>query len=384
MKKKKILIWGYYGAQNFGDDLIFNVLFKELKPLQEKYDIYYSVTSLKSAYNINATPIDFFGKKNSFKPLNFILNILQLYGAILKMDAVIIGGGTQYFEIEGRKPISIFLKEVARKLCKLKGNPFINAGVGIGNIHSKLGKRSIKNLFNKASYSFVRDQNSYDTLMKLGVKPENVILGKDLSYYDHKISNQSNNDPTEKKVGINLFDFYNYIENNPEKDEKYKCNLTLFLKHLSSNNYQINLFALQKEAGGRDFEFLKGISNQVNHHFYYYEDNMSLFMNKVSNMDINVGMRYHLSVISLQAGIPVIGLNYQPKVKREFKLFKLENLVLEMDEILEGKLIDLFDHVDNNIIPLKKQLDISLKEVMGQVNASTLKKVTETVLNGNR
>ena len=64
MKKKKILIWGYYGAQNFGDDLIFNVLFKELKPLQEKYDIYYSVTSLKSAYNINETPIEILGKKN--------------------------------------------------------------------------------------------------------------------------------------------------------------------------------------------------------------------------------------------------------------------------------------------------------------------------------
>ncbi len=384
MKKKKIFIWGYYGAQNFGDDLIFNVLFKELKPIQNQYEIYYSVKSLKSAYNINATPIEFFGRKSKFKLLNFVLNIFQFLGTIIKMDAVIIGGGTQYFEIEGRRPVSIFLKEIARKICKIKGKPFINAGVGIGNIYSNVGQKSIKKLFNKASYSFVRDQNSYDSLLSLGVNPKNVTLGKDLSYYDHKENKIKRSETTDKKIGINLFDFYNYIEHNTEKDNEFKKNTILFLKHLQDLNYQINLFALQKDSGGKDFEFLKEISSDINHNFYYYEDDMTSLINKVSEMDINIGMRYHLAVISLQTGVPVIGINYQPKVRREFMLFKTENLVLEMDDILDGKLLNHFDYVDENIQDFKNQLGKNLKVVMSQVDSTTIKKVSETILDGNR
>ena len=57
-------------------------------------------------------------------------------------------------------------------------------------------------------------------------------------------------------------------------------------------------------------------------------------------MDLNIGMRYHFSVISIQNGIPTIGINYQPKVKRELQKFNLDQFVVEMSEITSANLID--------------------------------------------
>ena len=136
-----------------------------------------------------------------------------MFSTILKMDAIIIGGGTQYFEIESRKPVSILLKYLACKLMKLRGKKFINAGVGIGAINSKIGKYCLRKIFIKANYSFVRDEASKSTLVKLGVPEEKVIVGKDLSYYTDKSKTQSK-ESGKIKIGINVFDYYNYIENN--------------------------------------------------------------------------------------------------------------------------------------------------------------------------
>ena len=385
MKKKKILIWGYYGANNFGDDLIFNVLFENLQSLKDEYEFWYSVKDPESSYrNIDATPIQFFNRKSSFKPLNFLLNIIQLFSTILKMDAVIIGGGTQFFEIDGRKNISILLKNIACKICKIRGKAFITAGVGVGNVTSKRGMKNIAQLFNKATYSFVRDQNSYDRLIELGVKPNKVTLGKDLSYYSKKVLDfiPSNESIETKCIGINVFDYYNYIEKSAEKNQAFRKALTSFLSHLENEGYTIHLFALQKGSGGRDFEFMKEISTGIKHKFHYYKDDINHFMNMVGKMDINIGMRYHLAVISLQFGVPTIGVNYQPKVRREFKLFNIEEFVLEMDDILKGNILGMFNNMtaQKNIIQTKVQGE--LNKIIAGIDQNTIKKITQIITNG--
>lgn len=387
MKKKKILIWGYYGANNFGDDLIFNVLFENLQSLKDEYEFWYSVKSPENSYSkIDAKPIQFFNLKSSFKPLNFILNIIQLLSTILKMDAVIIGGGTQFFEIDGRKNISILLKNIACKLCKIRGKAFINAGVGVGNVTTKRGMKNISQLFNKASYSFVRDQNSYDRLIELGVKPHKVTLGKDLSYYSKKVLDfiPRNRNNESKSIGINVLDYYNYIEKSTKKNQDFRKELTSFLSHLENEGYTIHLFALQKGSGGRDFEFMKEISTGIKHTFHYYEDDINEFMNMVGKMDINIGMRYHLAVISLQFGIPTIGINYQPKVRREFKLFNIEEFVLEMDDILKGNTLDMFNYITANKSITQTKIQGELNKIIASIDQNTIKKITEIITNGDK
>ena len=75
MNKKKVLIWGYYGANNFGDDLIFNALYEILNRNNQNLELFYTIKEAESAYKVDAKPVVSFGKNHSNKVVNFFLNL---------------------------------------------------------------------------------------------------------------------------------------------------------------------------------------------------------------------------------------------------------------------------------------------------------------------
>ena len=111
-------------------------------------------------------------------------------------------------------------------------------------------------------------------------------------------------------------------------------------------NADVHLFALQKGSGGRDYEFMQELKVDCDLHFY--NENQPQFMSLMTSMDFNIGLRYHFAVVSLQYGIPTIGINYQPKVRRELTKFGLEDYVLEMDEVNGESLQSLFQKLQKN------------------------------------
>lgn len=369
MKQKKVLIWGYYGANNFGDDLIFNSVFELLNSNRENTSIFYTVKEKENAYNLDATPIKFFGRNHSNKALNFLINLKILFGTVLKMDAIIIGGGTQYFEIDSRKPVSILLKYLSCCLIKLKGGKFINAGVGIGEIKSGLGKFCLKRIFQKANYSFVRDHQSKETLLQLGVSDKNIIVGKDLSYYLPESKKEENHSDNKIKVGLNFFDYYDYLEKNPENRASYIEAIKTFIAYLQNlDKIEVYYFALQNETGGKDLEFMNEIRPASSNEILFYKDDFNGFVNQLGRMDFCIGLRYHFAVVAIQNCIPTIGINYQPKVERELKDFGLEDYVIQMDEIIGQTLISKFEEqfenkgltfeIKNKLTAVKESLNI--------------------------
>ena len=350
-----MLIWGYYGAENFGDDLIFNSLFHLINEDKNNYQLFYTVKDKKAAYDLDAEPVEFFTKRKSNKALNFLSNIKHVFATVKKMDAIIIGGGTQYFEIKERKPISIFLKYIVCKRIQYKGGKFINAGVGIGEIKTKLGKYCLKQLFKKADYSFVRDEKSKQVLEGLGVEASKVDLGMDLSYYHQEPPKLAELSKNKIQIGLNFFDFYTYIKKDSKKRSELIKSIKAFIKVSKTQfNADIHLFALQKVSGGRDYEFMKELNLNCDLHFY--NENQPKFMSLMTSMDFNIGLRYHFAVVSLQYGIPTIGINYQPKVRRELTNFGLEDYVLEMDEVSNESLQSLFQKLHKNKEAIYRQI----------------------------
>lgn len=376
--KNNILIWGYYGAENFGDDLIFNALFHLINEGKNDYQLFYTVKDKQAAYSLDAEPVEFFTKRKSNKALNFLSNIKHVFATVKKMDAIIIGGGTQYFEIKERKPISILLKYLACKKIQSKGGKFINAGVGIGDLRTKLGKYCLKQIFNKADYSFVRDEKSKQTLEQLGVQADKVDLGMDLSYYHQEQPNSTENSKDQIQIGLNFFDFYNYIEKDKIKRSKLLSSVKSFIKTLQNQyNAEIHLFALQKGSGGRDYEFMEELNSSCKLHFY--NEDQSSFMSLLTSMSFNIGLRYHFAVVSLQYGIPTIGINYQPKVKRELTKFGLEDYVLEMDEVNEETLITAFQKLQENKDQVAKQIAQQNRQIKQTLNIQKFKDVCDNL-----
>ena len=365
MKKKNLLLWGYYGANNFGDDLIFESLIQILDQTNQDYNVFYTLKDENYKYDVNAIPLIFFNKKHSNKIINFLLNIWFVFKTVLKMDIIIIGGGTQYFELASRKSISIPIKYLACRLMKIRGKIFINAGVGIGEIKSKIGKFCLKGIFSKSNYSFVRDSKSKIFLESIGVPDKKVVLGKDLSYYfPTPIENKIVENP--HKIGLNFFDFYNYIQHDQAKNTRFIKDLKQFVSWLKiEKGFDVNFFAFQNDAGGKDYLFMQKHFSDIDIPIHLYNNDTNEFITQISSMDLNIGLRFHFAVLSLQHNIPFIGLNYQPKVERELKKFGLDNYILQMDETnqLQEKTNQLISEFSNIKLNIKNTLESSNHEI---------------------
>ena len=368
MKQKKVLLWGYYGANNFGDDLIFNSIFELFNSNRENTSIFYTVKEKENAYDVDATPVKFFGRNYSNKTINFLVNLKIVFCTVLRMDAIIIGGGTQYFEIDSRKSVSILLKYLSCCLIKIKGGKFINAGVGVGEIKSRLGKFCLKRIFQKANYSFVRDCQSKETLLQLGVSDKNVIVGKDLSYYLPELEKEKNIGDNKIKVGLNFFDYYSYLEKIPEQRTSYIEAAKVFINYLQhKENIEVFYFALQNKTGGKDLEFMNEIKPFNSKDVLFYKEDFSGFVSQLSAMDFCIGLRYHFAVVSIQNSIPTIGISYQPKVERELQEFGLKDYVIQMNEITGHTLISKFEKQFQNK-NLKLEIKNKLKSVRESLN----------------
>ena len=181
----------------------------------------------------------------------------------------------------------------------------------------------------------------------LGVEANKVDLGMDLSYYHQEQPKLAKSSKSNIQIGLNFFDFYDYIEKDSKKRSESINSIKAFITASKTQfNADVHLFALQKGSGGRDYEFMQELKVDCDLHFY--NENQPQFMSLMTSMDFNIGLRYHFAVVSLQYGIPTIGINYQPKVRRELTKFGLEDYVLEMDEVNGESLQSLFQKLQKN------------------------------------
>ena len=147
---KKILLIGYYGYGNLGDELMrksikeflikenFEIL--ELLPKSEKHD-------------------------NSFKRFNFF----SIIKALIKSDIVICGGGGI---LQDKTSLKSFLYYYfVFELSAFLGKPLIFFGNSFGPFKRYLSRKLFRNLLkNKKLYIFARDEISYNYVKRCNVK----------------------------------------------------------------------------------------------------------------------------------------------------------------------------------------------------------------------
>ena len=113
----------------------------------------------------------------------------------------------------------------------------------------------------------------------------------------------------------------------------------------------------------------------TNCELHFYKEDQPKFMSLMTSMDFNIGLRYHFALVSLQYGIPTIGINYQPKVKRELTKFGLDEYVLEMEEVDENSLYSLFLKMTQNKGLISEQISQKNNQIKQNLNLQKFKDV---------
>jgi len=180
-----IFLFGYYGYQNVGDDIMLNNLLSML--LKQRI--------IQSIY-VNARSIDILDRIDNHR-IKYITNDKPIWSklyrlfAALKCSYWIWGGGTCLFGIKNNDGLLNLYKWI--KLSKILNKKFIFLGIGIGEL-DKTGKKITQNIIESAVFISFREKDSIQIAKQLvpNISINNTILSGDLFFLNPaKLKRQS-------------------------------------------------------------------------------------------------------------------------------------------------------------------------------------------------
>lgn len=298
MKKfnpRRVVISGYYGFENFGDESILSVLINKLKELSAKITVITkNPKKTSSLHNVKTA---------------WYLCPRQTIISLLKCDVLISGGGSLLQDVTSLKSLLYYLWVINTALFFKK--KVIIFAQGIGPINSKLGQFLTKQTLKKCSLITVRDEKSLFLTRGWGINTAKPVCDP---LFDLEIPPTFRSD----KVGVQLRNFKNLKEE-----------LLIKLAQQINENFsqkEIEIFSFQDSIDlsvCKRFEaILKVINPQIKTQIIQNQTPTEI-INKISRLEHLIAMRFHANLIALKAGVKTLAISYDEKVEKLAKEAKI-------------------------------------------------------------
>ena len=304
-RKKKILLYGWFGEENIGDELILRSLIKLVKDVSPFAQVY--VMGSKPAI-IRQLHSNLDGASTYFDHRPKTLLRLMKYGPVesvrnaFSADIIIMATGGALSDWNPASTIAIF--DLINLWSKLK-KPVFLFGVGAGPIEKSESYKKFYKTLCKAQLITVRDGYSRDQLLKLGLK--NVYLTKDIVFELHRDNfNPFKRNPV-KKIGIVAAPI---CRETPVVYEEFVANLGLASRMLSEK-YDVSYIPFQASYDNSLFDDIHRID--PNAKVFSVKDDLWSTLEFFKEQDLIIGMRFHSLVEALSNGIRAIPIIYHPK-----------------------------------------------------------------------
>lgn len=337
----KVLITGYYGAGNFGDDIMLESFCKEMK---------------KANSNLNISILKMFNKKLKIE-LDKGINVVNFY-KIKRLQAL-------FFKIMVRR-YDVFLWVGGTCFTDQDGNGFYDfmkiakeAGLKIGYVSVGTGKLSIQERIDKTKYlakncDFItlRDENSYKYMLKARDNDRNIFLTEDLAYlFVNNVSVKDNKDYNENKSRKIVVSWRNLINYRSEEYENNLINnLIEFLNYIISENIKSEIIILPLDDR-RDLEKNKIIYDKLSVHNsdkikVKYESELTPLekIKIILSCDINISARLHGIFVSEIRNIKTIGISYSIKIDEFLKSIGKNEDFVQVDNLSVENLKKIYKH----------------------------------------
>jgi polysaccharide pyruvyl transferase CsaB len=350
--EKKIIVMGYYGHNNAGDEAILSVI---LDNLHRKYG-FNSVTVLsanptstaslhavKSIYNfVPSGRLDHFKKYFGRNRAQYRNTIETIKAA----DVLLVGGGGLFFDLENSNANLLNVLGRINWLRDYFKKNIIVFGVGIGPLRHHNSRAYARKVLDKVNAIIVRDQKSYDLLYDLDIKKPNIFLKDDIVYLLEQSRAEDTNKVLESEniiidnntVGIALCGYH-------IKQKQYFDKILALCRHILNEKHKNILFIPMATGYEDDRIGLKHLMGQL-------KGNVALLSNDytpkqkldvISRLSCIIGERLHSVIMAITVSTPVFGISYMPKVYAVFsKLDELGNQVL----LPETSVTDLIKKID--------------------------------------
>lgn len=359
--KKKVLICGFYGAFNLGDELMLQTILNYLNK-KNNLDI-----TIMLCDNPN-TDITKYGKYNfiHYPKTKTDLNTIASY-----YDCLIFGGGAiiddkDYDKNDIQMTLGYILINLTLRFLTLEKTTILYGLSANDKISNREFIEKLKFIINNCNYISLRDTNSLDVLKNLELQTSKIKIVDDIVFAnDYKIINKTNKDKV-KNIGVIYINF-------EEEKEKLILNTKKLIEYLDSKNilYNINFIPFYDYCNiDKNFYYeLKNQFNTSNINIIDLRFDLNSLTECFNNQDYIISMRYHGSLIANIMNKKVLTLmynhrHYKNKISYMYEKYKFyENIAYE---ITDENLDNLFNSkkVNNNIDKYLEQAKKDLEEAL--------------------
>jgi polysaccharide pyruvyl transferase CsaB len=339
----KIAIYGFYGEGNLGDEAILKALLQEFSKFSNIKVVVFSGNPKQVSIMHGVKSVHSHGRRS----------LLRRIWEINTSDLFILGGGgllKDYGDDSTNVKRWLGLLRLAKRL-KVKTTLY---AMGIENIRYDSSKELLREALDKVKLITVRDDSSRDILRDIGttgevkVTTDPALLLADTSVREIEGASVLSKSPRIMICVRHWFDKGFYIEN-PEANENFLRSLGIAADFIAERyGGSIDFIPMRVALYDDDRTAAKQVASYMTHkastRIYPLVPDVDEFIKIVRQYSLVIGMRLHPLILATAVGVPVIGLEYMPKVKAYMKSINQGEYSLALDSITSDKLISLIEN----------------------------------------
>lgn len=305
----KVLMSGYYGFNNSGDDAILLSIHANMRKLNQKTKITVLANNplqTKQKYGVDVV---------------YRYNIFSVIKAIKNCDVLISGGGSLLQDRTSTRSIVYYLSII--KCAKLFGKKVMLYANGIGPVTKPKNRRLVKNVVNKADIITLREENSLDELRSMGVNNPNSYVTADPVFTLDSITRQKAEKilreqgiPMDKPiVGVSV--------RNWKDVDKFITDFAVLCDRVHDELHRNIVFIPMQVPN--DINMSRLVQSRMKSESFILRDDATPFetMGIIGLMDFVMSMRLHTLIFAAKQRIPLIGFSYDPKIDFYLKEFSM-------------------------------------------------------------
>lgn len=298
----KIVISGYYGFANAGDEAMLTSIVRALRGVQPEIDLTV----------ISGNPAETAAKHNVKSIYRF--NFFKIYNAVKNADMLLSGGGSLLQDVTSLRSLFYYLFIIS--MGKWAGKKVMLYSHGIGPIRNTLARKLTRIVCGKADLITVRDADSEAELLKMGVSAKNILVTADsvlaLPVADkaigQKLLAENGIDVKKPVLGISIRPWAGDVN-------CFKVIAAALKQFKQKHDAQIVLLPLQYPADLKSCALLSDFLKDENGIFFLDKPfNTEEFLSLIGNFKLLLGMRLHALVFAAVMKVPVLAISYDPKV----------------------------------------------------------------------
>ena len=348
--REEILISGYYGFKNSGDDALLMAIIDDIKRYKESPELVV----------LSANPRETV-RQYRVKAINR-LNIFSIIKHMKKAGMLISGGGTLIQDATSTKSLIYYLTVI--KLAQMNNVKVMLYSNGIGPLTNERNIALARRVLNNVEIITLRDPAAEETLREIGVnKPEIIVTADpvfgmniaDREYGRELLERLGIPENTKKLLGVS-------VRRSKDANGAFECAVAAMCDYAAEKYGCYPVFIpmqMNKDEGISKsiMSKMKSSSSIVDIHLDV-QDMMSL----VASLDVCIGMRLHSLIYATSSRVPLIGLAYDPKIK-SFMDYAGQQMCLDIKGVDVQKGKELIDYCFSNYDKIKHELSECNKEL---------------------